>query len=62
MVATKTARRRAARDVRELLSLYLMTLERWYGDSRTPETVAADQAHYLSLAEVRLKQLRDLSL
>jgi hypothetical protein len=62
-MATKTARRRAARDVKYLLGLYLYTLEPWYltgsggRHSHTPEEQAMHQKGYLLLARNHLNAL-----
>jgi hypothetical protein len=60
---TKTARRRAARDVKYLLGLYLYTLEPWYvsgsggRNAHTPEEQAMHQRGYLLMARKHLDHL-----
>jgi hypothetical protein len=62
-MATKTARRRAARDVKYLLGLYLYTLEPWYltgsggRNSHTPEEAEQHRTGYLLMARKHLDHL-----
>lgn len=58
-MASKTSKRRDARDVRALLSLYQYSLEKWYEDKHTPAEICAYQLRLLRLAEARIKLMRE---